>query len=406
MKTNEGYPIKKKLISLLISFVFMLSFCGCWDYMEIERRGYILGVAIDIPSDPKIPSKSLEYMQLESTGPLYAYTIQIPIISRSQSKPTGQSGGNADKERDWNLTVMSNTFFEANRQFSTRLDYVPYYSHLQAIVLSEDTAREDISKVIDLFIRDPEMRRRTKVYITPGSARSVLKVIPKIDDYSSQYLRNLPNNSKRTSRILHKMDLGKISESIHQHRDFVIPKVAATQYEIKDAGCVVFKDNKMVGELDEVKTSYLKLIENLVQGGFITINYPKLNNSTISLEFSKAKTKQKPMVQDGSAKMQLDVNAVMNIAEISSNETYNATTPESISEIENLAEIKIKKQIQDTIKYVQQEYGTDIFFFDVSFKRFAPREWSKLKDNWREVFKTLDVDVNVKVKINETGITR
>ncbi|KZL90339.1 Ger(x)C family spore germination protein [Clostridium magnum] len=392
------------LLSLISITVFILS--GCWGKIEIERRGYILGVAIDKADTKNLNTASFEYMPLETTGPLYAFTIDVPIISSSLNKPSGQSGGNADKARNWTLTVISNTFFEANRQYSTRLNYPPYYSHLQSIVINSDVAEDDISKLLDMFLRDTEMRRRTKVFITPGHAADLLRVIPKIDNSPSQYLKSLPNNNFKTSRLLHKTDLGKVSEAIHEHRDFVLPKVVANKYEIKDAGCAVFKDNKMVGWLDEIRTSYLKWIVNYANGGLVSVNLPECSNSPFTLEIKKIKTKQKPIVTEDSVEMELDIKANLDIGETSLPGLRNVFNSEFCSQLEKAAEKKIKKQIEDTISYVQREYGADVFYFGTNIQRFAPKAWDKLKDNWDEVFKTLRVTVNVEVKINQLGLTR
>jgi Ger(x)C family germination protein len=402
MKHNILY----KSIFAIIICLTSCCFSGCWDYMEIQRRGYVLGVAIDKAPNEIRDSDSFEYMPLEAEGPLYAFTIQIPIISRSQNKPYGQSAGDPNTERDWNLTIVSNAFFEATREFSTILNFPPYFSHLQAIVISEKAAKDDMTKLLDMFFRDAEMRRRTKVYITPGSASHILNVIPKIDDYSSQYLRALPNNNTKTSRMLHKVDLGIISQSMHENRDFVLPKVIATKKEIKDAGCAVFKDNKMVGWLDEIKTNYLKWVTNFANGGLVTVNSPHWSNYPIVLEIRKVNTKQRPIVKDNSLGMQLDIKAHLSLGELAVPGFPSTMNSVFLSELERLAEEQIKKQIEQTIAYVQKQYNADIFLFGINFERYAPKAWEIVKDNWDEVFTNLAVTVNVKVKISQIGLIK
>lgn len=379
---------------------------SCWDYMEIEKRGYVLGIAIDKAETKNLDTKNFQYMQLETNGSLYAYSIQVPIVARSQHRPSGQSGGAPDTSRDWNLTVVSNAFFEANRQYATILDYPPHYAHLQAIVISEAAAKEDISRLIDMFVRDPEMRRRTKVFITPGRAIEVLNVIPRIDDYSSQYLRTLPNNAKKTSRMAHRTDLGRVSGAIHSKRNYILPRVIANEYEIKDVGMAVFKDNKMIGWLDELKSNYLKWISGYAQGGTVSINVPNTKDDVIVLEMRKIKTKQRPIVKGDSISMSLDIKVNMNIGEFVTPKFYNTDDPKFIASVEKLAEQHIKKQIESSITYVQNKYGADIFFFDQSMKRYAPKTWAKVKNNWDDIFETLKVDVKVKVKINQIGLIR
>ena len=104
----------------------------------------------------------------------------------------------------------------------------------------------------------------------------MLDLTPNKDDYSTQASYFLPNNNHKTSRMLHKTDLGKVSEAMHENRDFVLPKVISDKNNIiKNAGCAVFKDNKMVGWLDEIRTSYLKWITDYANGGTVSINLPE-----------------------------------------------------------------------------------------------------------------------------------
>lgn len=82
---------KKPAVLTLLILSFFLS--GCWDHIDIEQRGYVLGVAID--AYPPVPMKDeeaapgetppeeevkLELMETHTGQPLYAMTIQLPIL--------------------------------------------------------------------------------------------------------------------------------------------------------------------------------------------------------------------------------------------------------------------------------------------------------------------------------------
>jgi hypothetical protein len=101
-----------------------------------------------------------------------------------------------------------------------------------------------------------------------------LNVVPKSDDFSSEYLRSLPNNAKKTSRITHRTDLGRVSMAIHSKSNYIHPRVIANDHEIKNAGTALFKDNKIVGWLDELKSNYLKWISGHAKGSTVSINMP------------------------------------------------------------------------------------------------------------------------------------
>lgn len=407
MKTNKYFIV-------IILAVFSLSLTGCWDYKEIEKRGYVLGIAIDkasavedkVMNDIKLDNKNVGKMPVEKGKIKYAYTIQIPIIARAQAKPTGQGGGPSGQERTWNLTFMGNSFFEVVREFSTRLDYAPFFEHLQAIVISEDVAKMGIVEPLDLLFRDPEIRRRTRVFITPQNAFEFLEVSPKIDDYSAMYLASLPLNAYKTSRMAHKTDLGEVVASLHIKRDFALPMVVCNKEEIKSAGAALFKEGKMVGWLGEIETAYAKWITDVALGGEVVIDTPNRPNEQLTLEIKNVKTDIKPIIKGEEITMSIKTKAQLNIAEQMGEAFLTIFNEEFIKEAERIAEEQITKEMADNIDFVRREYGVDVFEFGTALKRYEPDTWYKVRDEWHDIFPVVKTDIKVEIEIKQVGLIK
>ncbi|MBM7614543.1 Ger(x)C family spore germination C-terminal domain-containing protein [Alkaliphilus hydrothermalis] len=77
-----------------------------------------------------------------------------------------------------------------------------------------------------------------------------------------------------------------------------------------------------------------------------------------------------------------------------------------LQRIEEGANQKLQDEIKDTVSYVQQEFGADIFHFNVVMQRYAPEEWEEVKDDWHELFPYVDVQVTVKSEIKMTGLIK
>lgn len=60
--------------------------------------------------------------------------------------------------------------------------------------------------------------------------------------------------------------------------------------------------------------------------------------------------------------------------------------------------------IESAVKKVQQEYGTDIFGFGIAFHHKYPKQWEKIKENWDEIFKNAEFQIEVKTSIIRTGL--
>ncbi|MBB6216746.1 spore germination protein [Anaerosolibacter carboniphilus] len=385
---------------------------GCWDHQEIQQRGYILGVAIDKahplpkgqePEKSYMSERDLEVMPTHRKNPEYSFTIELPVIALAKSQPTGSTGGGGEGAASWELTIRGNSFMEVNREFSTRLDYPPFYEHLQAIVISEDVARQGISRVLDLFLRDHEMRRRTKIFIAPGEAKKILDVKPRISDYPAIYLAALPFNADRTSRLLHKTDLGEVSQSLHTKTDFVLPRVIASKDEVKDAGSAVFKGDKMVGWLGEIDTAYMKIIRDSALGGVIVVDMPGNPEAIVTLEIRKINTKVRPIITEHDIKMRIETEVTFNQAEKTEAHFRKSLDEAYLKALERKAENLMEAQMKDTVKYVQDEFGADVFHFNVIMQRYAPDTWDQVKDRWHEIFTQIETEVHVKAKVEQIG---
>jgi spore germination protein len=104
--------------------------------------------------------------------------------------------------------------------------------------------------------------------------------------------------------------------------------------------------------------------------------------------------------------MKIDVKAEVDIAEQlrdSYKDNFNETF---IDEVERSASRKVELELAQTIKYVQDEFGADIFLFDVAMQRYAPDTWDKVKENWSELFKELEVEVSASIDVRKRGLIK
>ncbi len=405
--------------ALLMVFASALLLIGCWDSTDIENRGFVLGIAIDkYPPNPQgaqstspeeAPPKEeerLEVMELHTGQPLYAMTIQLPIVKKAQSavQSSGGSGGNGS--RTWEITQVGNSFIGMNRELQSRVNLSLYYEHLQVIILSEEVAKEGIEKILDFFVRDPEMRRRVKIFISAGEAKKILDTVPRIEDYSSMYLSALPRNATKNSRMIHKTDLGEVINNIHGGNAFVLPKVESTKDEIKTSGGAVFKGDKMVGWLGELELEALKFIRNLYKGGVVTVKVPGTENGIATLNITRAQSKVIPIIEGEKARFLIEIKVEGNYAEEIHMHTHGLLSKSLLDELEKEYAKEIERICIETIKKVQRDYGADIFRFDQILKTEEPVFWKKVGKDWDSIFPGVEAEVKADVSINLLGIVK
>ncbi|HHV71842.1 MAG TPA: Ger(x)C family spore germination protein [Clostridia bacterium] len=406
--------MKKILLSILV--IILIFNTGCWDRKEIENRAYVLGVAIDKypPSPtgqegeeetPQEEEKKVEKSGIYTGQPKYALTVQIPIVKKASYRTTTRGNvGDSGSSRTWQITEEGNSFLEMLRNMGTRINQTIYLEHMQVIVISEAAAREGLKKIVDFFVRDPEARRRVKIYISSGEAKSVLDVEPRVEDFSSTYLANLAVHSRINGKILEKTDLGETMENIHAGNAFMLSRVEPTKDEIKNAGVALFNSKSfMVGWLDGLELEGVKFIRNLYEGGIVTAENPEYPGSVIVLEVKKVKSRIVPIVNNNEISFKIQLKVKGNYAENENELVYQHLSRDFFEKAEEAFARKIEEICQRSITKIQKEFGTDVFLFNVVLKTKEPALWKQLEDDWETVFPQIKTEVEADVSIKLHG---
>jgi Ger(x)C family germination protein len=407
----------------MLIFTITASFLsGCWDRVDIESRGYVLGIAIDkYPPNPQAeeiaapgqtPPKEeekVEYMETHAGEDIFAMTVQLPILKKSGSASSGTggsgtSGGSVGGSNTWEITQIGNSLFSMNREMQSRTELSLFYEHLQVIILSERIAREGLEDVIDFFVRDPEMRRRVKVFISVGQAKSLLDVVPRIEDYSSTYLSKIPMNAAKTSRIVLKTDLGEVIQSIHAGFDFVLPKVVPTKDEIKASGAAAFKEGRMVGWVSEIELEAIKFIINRYQGGVVTISSPEHEGGLVAMEITSSKAEVIPLIQNDGLSFDIKIKVKGNYADETKMHTHGKLTQDFLNKLEKGYEREIERICRAVVTKMQEDYKADVFRFCQVVATKKPAYWKKIEDKWDNIYPTADVNIKADVSIELLGI--
>ncbi|HPT77619.1 MAG TPA: Ger(x)C family spore germination protein [Candidatus Atribacteria bacterium] len=404
----------KRLILVLV--ILTIPLAGCWDRVDIDMRGYVLGIALDAyPPNPIGQNTSeleaspeeeepLEKMETQAGRPKYAMTVQLPMLKNSQTAGSGPTGGGFDGSSTWEITQIGDSFISMNREMATRTSLLMYYEHLQVIIISDEIARQGLEKVMDFFVRDPEMRRRVKIFISKGEAKRILDVLPRIEDYASMYLSLIPLNVKKTSRMATDTDLGELIINIHSGLDFVLPKVEAIKDEIKSSGGAAIKNGKMVGWLTELELEAVKLMRNLYRGGVITVRTPGEEEGLNVLEVTKAKSTIKPSIKDNVPHFDIRIKVEGNYAEDVNIHTHGQLDMEYIRMLERTFKKEIESLCTRTIKRMQEEYGADVLQLKRVLQTKAPAYWKKIADQWDEIYPSASISITADVTVSLLGL--
>nr|WP_239483893.1 Ger(x)C family spore germination protein [Paenibacillus rhizolycopersici] len=374
--------------------LLILATTGCWDRVEIEERGFVVGAGIDIAEEEQAEKGK------------YLLTFQFVVPSGLQSKESGGKGGSKG-EAYFNLTSAGNTMFTAARNMSYRTSRSPYLQHNRLILISEELAlRGEFVKTLDLFLRDHEMRRATKVMVAEGKASELLEVKPKNEKIPIMYFESTAENPPKSARIYPPTNIGDVQSFILSKTSFALPKLSKLDDEVSVSGSAVFDgaSQRLKGFLNDRETSGLNFLRGTAQEGVLEF---KMNDDFLAYEIKGLKRKIRADVSDlEHIRFTLFLDMEGNIGE--TQERINLLKQYEVSEIEQKAADELFKLTTSTIERVQQKFRVDVIGLGDYLKQQHYSVWKKIKDNWDRgdnIFAQSDIVVEARAEVRIFGST-
>ena len=382
--------------------IVLSSATGCWDRIEIEQRGFVVGAGIELPKEPK-QEEDREATDKPKGKQRYALTYQF-IVPGAMGAGTG--GGNKELAYT-NLTSTGYSMSEITKKFSTRTSRSPSLEHIKVILVSEELAhqREDFGNAVDFFIRFNQIRRNTKIFIVKGSPAKALKIKPEMEKITVSYIDSIAENHLKTGRMLKPFRMGELEERLLLDTSYAIPRLVVEEKEVTVAGAAVFKakGNQMVGWLGEEETEGLNFLRDEIEGGVVI---GKVGDNIIDFELKGSKRKIKLNDKDvDNLKFTIELDVEGSIAE--SLETMDYMKYPAVLKAQQSIEEEIKRLCEDTIHKLRDDFKVDVMGLGSYIKRHDPKLWNKVGkgwDTWENYFTKSSIDVKVNVVIRNPGL--
>jgi spore germination protein len=375
------------MFSLLLSLIMIT---GCWDRVELEDIGIVLGVAIDESATKAAKKQEKEELKGQAKERKHILMVHHFIIPQEVEGKT-RTGKNKPYS---NVINEGETIFEIVRELSTRVARPPNYEHLKVIVISEEIARStDLRDIINFFLRNPESRRTIKMLIAKGKARETFEKKPPIMANPALKMAKMIENTKKTLRMAPEMTLGDMSEKLTSETSFVMQRVVTT--------VINGKTHKMVGWLGEDEMEGLNWMSGKGKAGIVKGTDQK-TGKTMVYEVGKMRSRIKPKVQGNNISFTVDIETEGSLRE-DWLEPGNAFKENLIKRAEKAAEMEIKRLTQKALTKTQKKFKVDVAGFGKQLSIYYPKVWKEVKKDWDKHFSKIPVDINVKVQISEFG---
>lgn len=372
----------KKILLLLIIFTLT----GCYDHKELNEIAILTATEINKQNNEYIIKAQVVNPQSKDT-----VNVQAPFIIYEGKGKTIQ---------------------EAYRQIKLQSSRFLYPNHLQIIVIDEDLAKEDISQIVDFYLRVPHVRTEFSVII--GKENDILSITTPIDDISAT---SIVETMETNNKYLGSTNLVTFNEfanmNMNKNLEVILPSIESVNYnkesqttententEIKSmyklSNLAVFKDSKLLGYLTEDESITYNVLKNKVKTTLLTYECEK--EKYITVEITKMKSDISTKNKEINIKLKMSGNINEKMCNISLKEEKN------IHKLEKELETYLKNEINKNITNIRNKYNSDIFgFLDLIYKTDY-KTYKEIKDTWyKDTYKNLKINLSLSIDIIGKG---
>ncbi|MGE8203503.1 Ger(x)C family spore germination protein [Heyndrickxia sp. NPDC080065] len=367
------------------SFLILFLLSGCGNKVELNNLAIVLSAAIDLTDEGEIE-------------------LTLQLLNPKSVKSSAESAGGGSSNISLIKTGKGLTVADAASKLQEQISRKIFWGHCKVFIFGERMAKYGVKDAIDFIIRAPQTREHAMLFISNGEAKQALSVIPSMEDTSGRVLFLLSKLKVLMSVTLKdfvEMKLSSSHSSAIPYVDIVQPNDNSQETIPYIHGTAVLKQGKMVGTLDDSLTRGVKWIKNEVRDSQVVVKNP-LGKGTITLSPFQASTQLIPIIKDGKWKIIMKSRAE---GEIIENETkLDLMNIRNLHIVEKEMEADIRKRIQKAYSKLQKDLNADIVGFADAFHRKYPKEWKKVKGHWDEVFKNVQLDIEVDAHITGPGL--
>lgn len=410
----------KKINKLfLLSTIILTTLTGCYDYREINTLTIVSATEIN------------------KIGDEYQVSVQA-INPQAPDKTT-------DPQAPFIIyTGTGKTIQEAYRSITLSASRFMYSNHLDLLIINEKIAKENISDLIDYYIRNPGIR--TEFYVLISKDDNILSITTPIDEISSASIKeSIENNYKYYGVSSRTTFIEFVNMNLNPNLEIVLPTIELVKdtptedknvdeeknnnedvnankdksnksnreendsdstsnkntekTEVKDkyllGGYAIFKNNKLVGYLNNKESINYNILTNNIKNTIITYECSKNKYLAIEITDSGSSIKTK------NNKVSININLKGNINE--SHCDIDITKNKNIKKISHDIEEKLNKEITDDILKVRNNYHTDIYNFKNIIYKHDYLYYQKIKNNYDEAYQNLDISVKTNILLVEKG---
>lgn len=348
-----------------IILIFLSLFCltGCSNYHELNDLAIVSAIGIEKENDK--------------------YKVSLELYKEVKES----NSGSASKESE-SIEGTGKSIDEAINNSSFMSEKLLYFSHIQAIIIDSDLAKEGIGSIMDYLSRNTEFSFVSYVVVSdihkPSEIISKKNIKNEIigDAISSIFNTTDQNNSAFVYNKYYEF----LEEYINKNQDVYAPLIKIKDKQIVIEEAAIFKEDKMVDTIDNLNTKTLSLLNNNTDSLYYKLNH---NDGYIVMRVFEGSSKIKVL----RGKIVINVNLTSDIDE--ANTEINTLEDENIKKLNNQIEFAIKNDIKSLLNVLKSKNSDVLGLNNIIYNAYG-----KVIKDWKNV----EIEIKVNNEITNKGL--
>ncbi len=366
------------LVLFLMAGILMQT--GCWDQKQYEDIGFILQMGLE---------KEKNKLLLSMTAPVVSPDVEkkVEFLYTSDEAMVRSS---REKLRDRSGKMLQG-------------------GKIQILYFSKELAQEGINEYMDIFLRDPENPLLSNVVVVDKSPKEMMELSldfkdkPRSAIYAAELLRDARRRLSIPETRIYNFNILYYSKTI----DPVTPLFRYDDKNFIASGSAVFNGDKMVGEVDPDQTKLLNILIGKKQTFeyFYRESVPSEIKDTLkhgaSIYMMPKKSKINVYIESKKPVLDLTLRFNASMDEFSGKNKLDQKGYQD--KVEKAVSQALYNDIYKLLTTLQQ-VGADPIGFGEKVRSTQNQYWKSV--NWKEVYKSARIKLNVGVNIETYGTIR
>lgn len=328
------------------------------------------------------------------------------------------------------VNATGESMYEALQNATLSIGNSFFYGDTRIIILGESASKNCFQEIMDFLSNFSETSANLMIVTTKGPASELLKLNITEGITPAVGITNLLKNSRLTGEGIELSYLEAMQGYLSKTLSPILPVVSLTQGKsssetavngsssekndshssseisntapIKLDGTALFLNKKLIGYLNQNETKGLAIIRNKLDSTHYTAKIEKLKYANVSLYNLKSTIK---VEQEGDQfSLKIIIKTQGDIKAFTFADNVNSLNDDDIRQLEKEIENQIKFDCEQTITKSMKEFNVDLFRIGDKVWKKDAKAYPKIRDNYADFIKNLDVTLDIHVNINRIGL--